>query len=120
MPRVKQAAKKQQLSNAQASNKKKLYRHRPGVQALRDIRKYQRTGDLLIRKLPFQRVVREIAQARKIDLRFQSTAIHALQEAAEAHLVGMFEDANRCAIHAHRVTVMPKDIRLARKIRGES
>ena len=121
MPRVKQAAKKQQLSNTQQDNKKKkTYRHRSGVQALRDIRKYQRTGDLLIRKLPFQRLVREIAQARKTDLRFQSTAIYALQEAAEAHLVGMFEDANRCAIHAHRVTVMPKDIKLARKIRGES
>lgn len=73
----------------------------------------------LIRKLPFQRLVREIAQDFKNDLRFQSTAILALQEAAEAYLVGLFEDTNLCAIHAKRVTIMPRDIQLARRIRGE-
>ncbi|RLO13964.1 hypothetical protein DYB28_004580 [Aphanomyces astaci] len=75
--------------------------------------------DLLIRKLPFQRLVREIAQDYKTDLRFQTTAILALQEAAEAYLVSLFEDTNLCAIHAKRVTIMPKDIHLARRIRGE-
>jgi histone H3 len=69
---------------------------------------------------PFQRLVREIAQDFKTDLRFQGSAVLALQEAAEAYLVvGLFEDTNLCAIHAKRVTIMPKDIQLARRIRGE-
>jgi histone H3 len=91
----------------------------PGTVALREIRKYQKSTELLIRKLPFQRLVREIAQEHKPDLRFQSTAIAALQEAAEAYLVGLFEDTNLCAIHAKRVTIFPRDIQLARRIRGE-
>ena len=82
-------------------------------------RKYQKSTELLIRKLPFQRLVREIAQDFKTDLRFQSSAVLALQEAAEAYLVGLFEDTNLAAIHAKRVTIMPKDIQLARRIRGE-
>ncbi|KAK7830178.1 histone H3.2 [Quercus suber] len=88
-----------------------------GTVALREIRKYQKSTELLIRKLPFQRLVREIAQDFKTDLRFQSSAVAALQEAAEAYLVGLFEDTNLCAIHAKRVTIMPKDIQLARRIR---
>ncbi|MEQ2302378.1 hypothetical protein AMECASPLE_006256 [Ameca splendens] len=91
----------------------------PGTVALREIRRYQKSTELLIRKLPFQRLVREIAQDFKTDLRFQSAAIGALQEASEAYLVGLFEDTNLCAIHAKRVTIMPKDIQLARRIRGE-
>ncbi|KXZ46674.1 hypothetical protein GPECTOR_41g638 [Gonium pectorale] len=98
---------------------KKPHRYRPGTVALREIRKYQKSTELLIRKLPFQRLVREIAQDFKTDLRFQSQAVLALQEAAEAYLVGLFEDTNLCAIHAKRVTIMPKDIQLARRIRGE-
>ena len=99
---------------------KKPPRYRPGTVALREIRKYQKNTDLLIRKLPFQRVVREICQyTLKKDPKFQSTAMLALQEAAEAYLVGVFEDTNLCAIHAKRVTIMPKDIQLARRIRGE-
>jgi len=74
---------------------------------------------LLIRKLPFQRLVRELAQDFRNDLRFQSSAVLALQEASEAYLVGLFEDTNLCAIHAKRVTIMPKDILLAKKIRGD-
>ncbi|ETE73076.1 Histone H4 type VIII, partial [Ophiophagus hannah] len=84
-----------------------------------EIRRYQKSTELLIRKLPFQRLVREIAQDFKTDLRFQSSAVMALQEASEAYLVGLFEDTNLCAIHAKRVTIMPKDIQLARRIRGE-
>jgi len=99
--------------------KRKPHRYRPGTVALREIRQYQKGTDLLIRKLPFQRLVREIAQDIKSDLRFQSTAILALQEASEAYLVGLFEDTNLCAIHAKRVTIMPKDMQLARRIRGE-
>ena len=74
---------------------------------------------LLLRKAPFQRLVREVAQDFKTDLRFQTSAVMALQEACEAYLVGLFEDTNICAIHAKRVTIMPKDIQLARRIRGE-
>jgi len=98
---------------------KKPHRYRPGTVALREIRKYQKSTELLIRKLPFQRLVREIAQDFKTDLRFQSAAVGALQEASEAYLVGIFEDTNLCAIHAKRVTIMPKDIQLARRIRGD-
>ncbi|XP_051223060.1 histone H3.3-like isoform X1 [Lolium perenne] len=98
---------------------KKPHRYRPGTVALREIHKYQKGTELLIRKLPFQRLVREIAQVFKTDLRFQSHAVLALQEAAEAYLVGLFEDTNLCAIHAKRVTIMSKDVHLARRIRGE-
>ena len=94
------------------------HRFRPGVVALREIRRYQKTTQLLVKKLPFQRLVREIAQDVKTDIRFQSTAIMALQEASEAYLVGLFEDSNLCAIHTKRVTIMQKNIRLAKKIRG--
>lgn len=99
---------------------KKPHRYRPGVAALREIRRYQKSTDLLIKKLPFQKLVREIAGDHKSDLRFQSHSILALQEASEAYLTGLFEDANLCAIHAKRVTIMPKDIHLARRIRGET
>lgn len=98
---------------------KRPHRYRPGTVALREIRKYQKGTDLLIRKMPFQRLVREIAQDFRNDLRFQSSAVQALQEAAEAYLVGLFEDTNLCAIHARRVTIMPRDMQLARRIRGD-
>lgn len=96
-------------------------RHRPGSKALLEIRKYQKTTSLLIPRLPFSRLIREICEkvVPRADLRFQSAAISALQEAAEAFLVTLFEDSLLCAIHAKRVTVMPKDMRLARRIRGE-
>jgi len=94
-------------------------RYRPGERALREIRFYQRNTDLLIRRLPFARLVREVQTYffRK-PYRWQAEAMVALQESAEAHLVGLFEDANLCAIHAKRVTIMPKDIQLSRRIRG--
>lgn len=99
---------------------RKPHRFKPGTVALREIRRYQRTHELLIRKLPFQRLVREIAQNfMDREYRFQAGAIAALQEATEAYLVGLFEDTNLCTIHAHRITVMPKDLQLARRIRGE-
>ena len=108
---------------------KKPHRYRPGTVALREIRKYQKSTDLLIRKGPFMKLVREIGSGNsskpgdhtgfKSDLRFQSTALLALQEAAEAYLIGLFEDANLCALHAKRVTIMAKDLQLARRIRGE-
>jgi histone H3 len=96
-----------------------FHAHRPGTVALREIRRYQKSTDLLIRKLPFQRLVRELAMDFKNDLRFQSTGLLALQEASEAYLVSLFEDTNLCAIHAGRVTIMKKDMDLARRIRGD-
>ena len=98
---------------------KRPRRFRPGTVALREIRKFQKSTELLIRKLPFQRVVREIATKYKSDLHFQSQAILALQEATETYLVELFEDTNILAIHAKRVTIMPKDMQLARRIRGD-
>ena len=112
--------KGKKLPASQQGQKKKPHRYRPGTVALREIRRYQKSTELLIRKLPFQRLVWEIAQnLTKADIRFQSGAIMALQEASEAYLVGLLEDSNLCAVHAKRVTIMPKDIQLARRIRGE-
>jgi histone H3 len=139
-PRKQLATKAARKSAPSSGGIKKPHRFRPGTVALREIRRYQKSTELLIRKLPFQRLVREIAQDYKTDLRFQASAIAALQEASEAYLVGLFEgmfsfsfspfpliaftndgftDTNLCAIHAKRVTIMPKDIQLARRIRGE-
>ena len=97
----------------------KPHRYRAGTVALQDIHHFQKTSVLLIWKLPFQRLVKEIAQDYKTDLRFQLVVILCLQEAAEAYLVRLFDDANLCAIHTRRVTIMPKDILLARRIWGE-
>ncbi|KAK1921717.1 putative DNA binding protein [Papiliotrema laurentii] len=113
------AARKSAPSAAVSGGVKKPHRYRPGTVALREIRRYQKSTELLIRKLPFQRLVREIAQDFKTDLRFQSSAIGALQEASEAYLVSLFEDTNLAAIHAKRVTIQPKDLQLARRLRGE-
>ena len=114
------AEQKRKIHEARMQGRRiKPHRYRAGTVALKDIRHYQGSRALLIRKLPFQRVVREIAQDIKTDLRFQSAAILCLQEATEAYLVGLLDDANLCAIHARRVTIMPKDIQLARRIRGE-
>ena len=115
----KQLASKAARKSTPAEGQKKARRYRPGTVALREIRRYQKTTDLLLKKAPFQRLVREISQDYKADLRFQSSAVLALQEASEAYLVGLFEDTNLCAIHARRVTIMPKDMQLARRIRGE-
>ncbi|PIC39667.1 hypothetical protein B9Z55_011282 [Caenorhabditis nigoni] len=118
-PRKNLATKSARKAAPVAGGVKKPHRFRKGTVALREIRRYQKSTELLVRKLPFQRLVREIAQEFKTDLRFQSAAIGALQEASESYLVGLFEDTNLCAIHAKRVTIMPKDMQLARRIRGE-
>ncbi|EEQ37232.1 putative histone H3-like centromeric protein [Clavispora lusitaniae] len=99
----------------------KKRRYRPGTNALREIRQYQRSTDLLLRKLPFARLVKEIAETyigADYGIRWQSNAVLALQEACEAFLVHLLEDTNLCAIHAKRVTIMQKDIQLARRLRG--
>ena len=100
--------------------KKRKNHFRPGHLALNEIRHYQKRVNLFIHKLPFQCLVRELAQQFNMDLQFRSAAITALQEASEAYLVCLFEDSNLCAIHAKRVTIMPKDIQLACCIRGET
>ena len=98
----------------------KLRKFKPGTVALREIKKYQKSTNMLLPLAPFQRVVRSICSGIDSDLRFQAQALLALQESSEAYLTGLFEDANLCAIHANRVTVMRKDMELARRIRGEN
>ena len=135
MARIKQTARKQVSSSAKVPRKraakaarktapalggiKKPHRFRPGTVAIREIKKYQKSTELLIKKLQFQRIVREIAQDYNSGLRFQISAVSALQEATENYIISLFEDTNLCAIHAKRVTIMPKDMKLAKRIRGE-
>ncbi|TNV75854.1 hypothetical protein FGO68_gene13389 [Halteria grandinella] len=103
---------------AEGGNKKQR-RFRPGTVAIREIKRYQKATTFMLSKAPFQRFIRTICEGIDGQLRFQSQALIALQEAAESYLTGLFEDANLCAIHATRVTVMKKDLDLARRIRGE-
>lgn len=113
-------ARKTTRSGQQQQQKtRKPHRYRPGTRALMEIRRYQKSTELLLRKLPFSRLVREITQDFRQDLCFESSAMLALQEASEAYLIGLMEDTNLCAIHAKRITIQPKDIQLARRIRGE-
>lgn len=116
-----QASSDLMVEKKDQNKKKKGHRYRPGTQALREIRRYQKSAELLIQKQPFQRLVREIDQAQfpTSAHRFQASAVLALQEASEAYLVDLFMETNLCALHARRVTIMPKDIQLARRIRGE-
>ena len=119
-----QAPKKNLATVAAKQGRNPLAKHkprfRPGTQALREIRRYQKSTNLLLRRRPFQRLVKEIAQRVRDDFRWQTAAIEALQEASEAYLIGLLEDTNLCAIHAKRVTIMPKDMQLARRIRGDA
>uniref|UniRef100_A0A7S2UTN4 Core Histone H2A/H2B/H3 domain-containing protein n=1 Tax=Fibrocapsa japonica TaxID=94617 RepID=A0A7S2UTN4_9STRA len=126
MARTKQVARKflqgktprKQVSKSSESVKK-TRRFRPGTVALREIRRYQKSTELLLRKEPFQRLVRELISDISYYNRVQASALLAMQEATEAYLVTLFEDASMCAIHAKRVTVFPRDLQLARRIRGE-
>ncbi|XP_022250624.1 histone H3-like [Limulus polyphemus] len=114
-PRKQMATKAAQKSAPVTGGVKKPHRCRPGTVALPQIRPYQKSFELLIQKFLFERLVREIANDSKTDLSFQSSAVMTLQEASEAYLVGL----NSYSIHAKRVPIMPKDIHLARRIRGE-
>ena len=118
-PEVSGSGKVPQSQVNVGTKKRKHRRYRPGTVALREIRRFQKSTELLIRRMPFQRLVREIAQTYSLYLRFQSGAVLALQEAVEAYLVGLLEDSNLCAIQAKRVTIMPRDMQLAQQIRGE-
>ena len=113
------AKKAPRASAANAAEQASQPKLRRGTRALLEIRRWQRSTDLIIKRLAFRRVVREIAEDIKPGLRWQPKALDALQEASEAHLVKMFEDANLCAIHAKRVTIFDKDLHLAMRIRGE-
>ncbi|TNV78040.1 hypothetical protein FGO68_gene1269 [Halteria grandinella] len=97
----------------------KKHRFRPGTVAIREIKRYQKSTELIIQSAPFQRIIREIATVIGGEYRFHAQALLALQEATEAYITGLFEDANLCTIHGSRVTVMVKDIHLARRIRGD-
>ncbi|XP_078388946.1 histone H3, embryonic-like [Cetorhinus maximus] len=116
-PRKQLATKAARKSARATGGVKNPHRYEPGTVALREIRRYQKS-ELLIRKVAFQSLVREIAQDLGV-LLVQSSAVMALQEASEAYLVELFEEAKQCTIHAKRVTIMPEDIQLARRIRGE-
>ena len=99
---------------------KKTRKYQPGTVAFQEIWPFQKSTELLIRKLPFSQLVHEIAlEVGKYDLHFQGSTIICLQEAVEAYVVGLMEDTNLCAIHAKQVTIMPKGIQLARCIWGE-
>ena len=119
-PRKQLANKVARKSAPSGGGMKKARRFRPGTVALREIRRFQKSTNLLLRKAPFQRLVREIASDFKTDLRMASSALAALQESTESYMVGLFEDANLAALHAKRVTIMPRDLGLARRIRGET
>jgi len=108
---------KKASSTVGIKNPRKKYRARPGTSALRQIRRYQKSTDMLISKAPFSRLVREIASDFKFDLRFQADAIQAIQAAAEQYLVEHFEETNLLAIHAKRQTIIPKDSKLADNLR---
>ena len=95
------------------------FRWRPGTVALRQIRKYQTSTNLLMRKAPFQRLVRELATQQKQGLKWSANAIAALQESTESYVTGLLSDSNLCALHAKRVTLMARDLQLARRLRGE-
>ncbi|CAK1366071.1 histone H3-like centromeric protein hH3v [Cercospora beticola] len=120
--RASRGGKEPRRSSGVAESPRKKRRYKPGTVALKEIRRYQKSTELLVAKLPFSRLVREVcmnvAPPGSEVTRWQSQAIQALQEAAEAFLVHLFEDSNLCAIHAKRVTIMQKDIQLARRIRG--
>lgn len=117
---VKKSIIKQPSATTKKVSQRKPYRFRPGTVALREIRRYQKSTNLLIPKAPFQRLVRQIAGEIVKDFRFTSSSIMALQEAAEAYLVDVFEDTNLCAIHAKRVTILRKDMMLAKRLRRDN
>ena len=129
MARTKQTANKSSKAKRSVAKKakktstsagvKKSFRFRPGTVALREVRRFQKGTELLVRKAPFQRLVREIAAQHKDGLRFAASAIAALQEATESHLTSLLADANLCSLHAKRVTAFPSDLHLARRLRGE-
>ena len=110
--RERKGNEKVEVREEKNKEREKMKKMRKGFKSLWEIKKYQSNADLLIWRLPFQRVVKEVAQSIRVDLKFQSMAIMALQEAGEAFLVGLLEQAKNCVVHAKCMTLMPKDIQL--------
>ena len=119
MKKTKPAAGGMKKTSDPSQKERRKIRFRPGTVTLREIKRYQKTTGNLCPRAPFQRLVREISSEHMADCRFQARALMALQEAVEAYMTGLFEDCNLCAIHAKRMTIFPKDMQLARRIRGE-
>ena len=133
MARTKRTARKDEVGKKRSAFTKKqprsqtgqtmaqqqLHRYQPGMVALRDIWRYQKSTELLICKLPFQHLVRKILQGYGVGYRVTPAMMMALQEAAEAYLIQLLEDSNLCAIHTKHITIQPKDMQLARRIHGE-
>ena len=120
----KSAAKKSNVKKASSpkaadGTSGRKHRFRPGTVALREIAKYQKGTQMLLRKAPFQRLVRSLATSQKENLRWAASAVAALQEATEAHIISLLGDANLLSLHSKRVTLMSRDIQLARRLRGE-
>ncbi|GAA6002070.1 uncharacterized protein JCM10292_001831 [Rhodotorula paludigena] len=119
--------KGKRLPKPSVGGAKEPHRFKPGTVALCEIRHYKKSTDLLLRHAPFVRLVREICDDFHSagegdifkDIRWQRSALQGLQEAVKSYVVGLFEDANLAAIHAKCVTIMPKDMRLICRIRGE-
>ena len=107
------------MSQGSQENERKKIRFKPGTVVLREIKRYQKTTQLLLPRAPFQRLVREVCKEMDPDLRFAQSALTALQESTEAYLVGLFEDANMCCVHSKRVTLTKQDMQLAYRIRGD-
>jgi histone H3 len=110
---------KKSAGSSGSAGVKKSFRWRPGTVALRQVKKLQQTTGTLIARAPFSRLVREIAESHKAGLRFQSSAVAAIQEATESFVIGLLGDANLTALHANRVTALPRDLQLVRRLRGE-
>ncbi|EAN78895.1 histone H3 variant [Trypanosoma equiperdum] len=98
---------------------KRHHRWRPGTVALREIRRLQSSTDFLIQRAPFRRFLREVVSNLKDSYRMSAACVDAIQEATETYITSVFMDANLCTLHANRVTLFPKDIQLALKLRGE-
>ena len=110
---------KKSAAGSAPAGAKKAFRWKPGTVALRQVKKLQKSTELLIAKAPFSRLVREIAESHKAGLRFQSSAVAAIQEATESFVISLLGDANLTALHANRVTALPRDLQLVRRLRGE-
>ncbi|KAK7195672.1 histone H3 variant [Novymonas esmeraldas] len=113
------AKKESKASRASSTGAKRQHRWRPGTVALREVRKYQHSTDMLIARAPFRRLVKEIVSTVKDTIRMRSSAVEAIQVATEGYIVNVLGDANLCTIHAKRVTLYPKDLQLALRLRGD-
>lgn len=118
-PQKSKGGKSKSKKTSKSRGEKKTRHFKPGTVALREVKRYQKTSGFLIASLPFERLVREVAQDFKADLRFSRSAVALIQLITEHYLVGILEESVLVAISAKRVSVQPKDVHLVRRIRGE-